>query len=58
MAGRKDNPLFADAVDAKIAAKAPLAVRMRPANLAEFVGQEHFIGKGKLLRRMLDAEKL
>jgi len=58
MAGRKDNPLFADAVNAKIAAKAPLAVRMRPANLAEFVGQEHFIGKGKLLRRMLDAEKL
>jgi putative ATPase len=37
---------------------APLAVRMRPRNLDEFVGQEHFIGTGKLLRRMLDADRL
>src|SRR5687767_9114496 len=37
---------------------APLAVRMRPRNLDEFVGQEHFLGPGKLLRRMLEADRL
>src|SRR5688572_13513431 len=37
---------------------APLAVRMRPRSLDEFVGQEHFLGPGKLLRRMLEADRL
>ena len=37
---------------------APLAVRMRPKTLEEFVGQEHFLGPGKLLRRMLEADRL
>src|SRR2546421_4696805 len=37
---------------------APLAVRMRPQNLDEFVGQQHFLGPGKLLRRMLEADRL
>ena len=36
----------------------PLAYRMRPQRLAEFLGQEHFLGPGKLLRRMLDADRL
>jgi len=36
----------------------PLAVRMRPRTLDEFVGQQHFLGPGKLLRRMLDADRL
>ena len=36
----------------------PLAARMRPRTLDEFVGQEHFLGEGKLLRRMLDADRL
>src|SRR5580765_4622386 len=36
----------------------PLAARMRPRTLDEFVGQEHFLGSGKLLRRMLDAGRL
>lgn len=36
----------------------PLAARMRPASLDEFVGQEHFLGEGKLLRRMLEADRL
>lgn len=40
------------------AAVAPLAVRMRPRTLDEFVGQQHFLGEGKLLRRMLDADRL
>ncbi len=41
----------------RIAAE-PLAVRMRPQSLEQFVGQEHFLGAGKQLRRMLDADRL
>src|SRR5437016_908110 len=37
---------------------APLAARMRPTSLAEFVGQQHFLGEGKLLRRLLVADRL
>jgi len=36
----------------------PLAVRMRPENLDEFVGQLHLLGKGKLLRRCIEADKI
>lgn len=36
----------------------PLPLRMRPRTLDEFVGQEHFIGRGKLLWRMLKADRL
>ncbi len=36
----------------------PLAVRMRPRSLDEFAGQRHFLGEGKLLRRMLQADRL
>ena len=36
----------------------PLPVRMRPQTLDEFVGQEHFVGPGKLLRRLLAADRL
>lgn len=36
----------------------PLAARMRPRTLDEFVGQKHFLGEGKLLRRMLEADRL
>lgn len=37
------------------AAAMPLALRMRPRTLGEFEGQEHILGEGKLLRRMLAA---
>ncbi len=36
----------------------PLAARMRPRSLDEYVGQDHFLGPGKLLRRMLLADRL
>jgi putative ATPase len=36
----------------------PLAARMRPRSLAEFVGQQHFLGEDKLLRRLLTADRL
>jgi len=36
----------------------PLATRMRPRSLDEFVGQEHILGPGKLLRRAIEADRL
>ncbi|MFH1853785.1 MAG: replication-associated recombination protein A [Candidatus Omnitrophota bacterium] len=36
----------------------PLAVRMRPRDLKEFVGQVHILGEGKLLRRAIDADRI
>ncbi len=36
----------------------PLAFRMCPRNLDEYIGQEHIIGKGKMLRRMIEADRL
>lgn len=38
--------------------QAPLAARMRPRNLEEVVGQSHILGKGKLLRRSIEADQL
>lgn len=37
---------------------APLAMRMRPRNLAEFSGQHEIVGKGKFLQQMIDADNL
>jgi putative ATPase len=58
--------LFSEAEKAKMAAAlrpgsgqaAPLAARMRPRNLDEFLGQRHFLGTDKLLKRMLEADVL
>ena len=36
----------------------PLASRMRPRNLDEFVGQSHLIGEGKILRRMIETDNI
>ena len=44
--------------DANRRAVEPLAVRMRPRSLEEFLGQEHFLGPGKMLRRMLEADRM
>jgi len=38
--------------------KEPLAYRMSPRSLDEYVGQEHILGKGKMLRRMIEADRL
>jgi len=37
---------------------APLAARMRPRSLEEFVGQEHLVGPGRILRRLVDSGEL
>jgi putative ATPase len=50
--------LFAESRRRNLGRVAPLAVRMRPRTLDEFVGQQHFLGPGKLLRRMLEADRL
>jgi putative ATPase len=50
--------LFGDVRKKNFQRVAPLAVRMRPKSLDEFVGQQHFLGPGKLLRRMLEADRL
>ena len=51
--------LFEEAQEAETAnAAAPLATRMRPRSLEEFVGQEHILGPGKLLRRAIEADRL
>jgi putative ATPase len=50
--------LFAEQRRQAYAKVAPLAVRLRPRTLDEFAGQEHFVGPGKLLRRMLEADRL
>ena len=36
----------------------PLAARMRPRNLSEYVGQEHILGPGRLLRRAIEADQV
>jgi putative ATPase len=56
--GFGQKSLFSGSEKARISAAAPLAVRMRPRTLEEFVGQTHFVGEGKLLRRMLEADAL
>ena len=38
--------------------EAPLAARMRPRTLDEFIGQDHIIGPGRLLRRAIQADQL
>ncbi len=38
--------------------KEPLAFRMMPRTLEEFIGQEHIVGKGKLLNRMIKADRI
>ena len=50
--------LFQEAAQRYRAAKAPLADRMRPRTLDQFVGQAHILGKGKLLRRAIEADRV
>ena len=50
--------LWEDRREVNRRAAEPLAVRMRPRNLDEFAGQQHFLGPGQLLRRMLEADRI
>jgi putative ATPase len=57
-----DQPtLFAEAesvAESGPAADAPLAERLRPHTLDDFVGQGHLVGEGRLLRDMIEAQRL
>jgi len=53
-----DMDLFTHAMQERMKSEAPLAARMRPRTLGEFVGQEHIVGEGKLLRRAIEADRL
>ena len=50
--------LFDSAEESNFAAAKPLAARMRPQTLDEFVGQDHIMGEGQLLRRLVAADRL
>jgi putative ATPase len=53
------DDLFAEAeIELTTDTSAPLASRMRPRSLKEFVGQKHILAKGKLLRRAIEADRL
>ena len=47
-----------DLFSAQASRRAPLADRMRPRTIDEFIGQEHIVGKGRLLRRAIETDTL
>jgi putative ATPase len=50
--------LFDHAMQQRLNDESPLAARMRPRSLDEYVGQEHIVGPGKLLRRAIESDRL
>src|SRR3989304_3028740 len=54
----KAPDMFAQAAERRAAGQAPLAARMRPRTLDEFVGQEHIVGEGRLLRKAIEADEV
>jgi putative ATPase len=52
-----NRDLFSESGDGT-GARAPLAATMRPTTLDEIVGQQHILGPGKLLRRVIEADRL
>jgi len=58
MTDSRDDDLFRARGTAEQAGSAPLAARMRPRTLDEFVGQGHIVGPGRLLRRAIQADQL
>ena len=47
-----------DLFSSQEAALSPLADRMRPRTLDEFIGQAHIVGQGRLLRRAIEADRM
>src|SRR5512143_1454979 len=50
--------LFDHAMQERMKQEAPLAASMRPRTLDKYIGQEHIVGEGKLLRRAIEADRL
>src|SRR5262249_44435741 len=52
------SDLFSDAAAQRAGAVAPLALRLRPRTLDEFVGQRHMLGEGSALRRAIEEDRV
>jgi len=52
------SDLFSEAADRRSSEVAPLAQRLRPASLADFVGQQHVLGEGSALRRAIEDDRV
>ena len=50
--------MFEQKSDERKDLEAPLATRMRPATFSDFVGQEHLIGSGRVLRKAIETDKI
>jgi putative ATPase len=50
--------LFSEAAGRRLGATAPLAQRLRPASLEDFVGQEHVVGQGRALRLAIEQDRV
>ncbi|MEI9479270.1 MAG: replication-associated recombination protein A [Deltaproteobacteria bacterium] len=55
---KKQADLFGKKDDESFSGEAPLAERMRPKGLEEFVGQDHLLGPGKILRQAIESDQL
>jgi putative ATPase len=55
---KKQADLFRKKDDESFSGEAPLAERMRPKGLEEFVGQDHLLGPGKVLRQAIESDQL
>ena len=58
MSGSQDSDLFSHQREALLRRQAPLADRLRPRNLDEFVGQGAILAEGRLLRRAIAADRV
>ena len=52
------SDLFSDAADQRLPGVAPLALRLRPQSLEEFVGQEHVLGENSALRLAIAEDRV
>ncbi|HEY7916291.1 MAG TPA: replication-associated recombination protein A [Acidimicrobiales bacterium] len=52
------DDLFSGAAEERIAARAPLAARLRPRTLDEIIGQQHLVGPGAPLRALIESDRL
>ena len=52
------SDLFSAAAEEQLRSQSPLAARMRPRTIDDVVGQEHLVGAGKPLRRLVEQDKL
>ncbi len=58
MENAEKKDMFEQKAEEQKEKQAPLAARMRPATLHDFVGQEHLIGKGRVLRKAIEADQI